>query len=517
MEKERREIKERIVVVLEGIKASKEKPGVVPLSKAMHEFVRPEDEVLVLTLLCWNAPPPPPPPSPPSSSHGSCFRLGDHMSKSSKACEEHLDTRLLHREIAQRKEAYAKLFKPLYLNCETNGIKFEVKIAAGFRPKDIVIEEANKAKATCIVMDRCFAKDLCFQLNGTNSKVVSVNDEGEATFHNHLLANSNTPVGSKEKSNPKSLKPPKEPTSMGKALLVCCSLPPLSPIVHTSESKDESGSSSALFNPVQEIPIVKFMAELQIQGSSSTNSRENLEGNTFSGKSWEVDSVLGLPLKLSREEIEEITHGFSKKIISSDENQHCVVYDGFFPFYKSRVLVKMFRGVSSDILEAEKRAAFSLRHRNILKLIGYHHSQSTTFLVFPFLERGRLDLNLSDHLNQDLMALVKSDIRSFGVLLLRLFCRRSVPQDDETLIRWARPLLLRRAFHVLLDEESEDLDMHEMFRVMCTSYQCTMTKPDDRPNINEVISYLNGDSFCVMQSSPPTPPSDSPPFDMYEI
>ena len=33
-------------------------------------------------------------------------------------------------------------------------VKFEVKIAAGIRPKDIVIEEANNAKAKWIVMDR---------------------------------------------------------------------------------------------------------------------------------------------------------------------------------------------------------------------------------------------------------------------------------------------------------------------------------------------------------------------------
>ena len=34
------------------------------------------------------------------------------------------------------------------------------------------------------------------------------------------------------------------------------------------------------------------------------------------------------------------------------------------------------------------------------------------------------------------MAQVKLDVLSFGILLLRLFCRRSVPQDDDTLIKW---------------------------------------------------------------------------------
>ena len=33
-------------------------------------------------------------------------------------------------------------------------VKFEVKIAAGFCPNDILIEEANSVKANWIVMDR---------------------------------------------------------------------------------------------------------------------------------------------------------------------------------------------------------------------------------------------------------------------------------------------------------------------------------------------------------------------------
>lgn len=58
----------------------------------------------------------------------------------------------------------------------------------------------------------------------------------------------------------------------------------------------------------------------------------------------------------------------------------------------------------------------------------------------------------------------------------------------------ARPLLLERAFHILLDkddqDEAEDLDMHEMFRVMCTAFQCAMTRPENRPNMSEVNYYI---------------------------
>ncbi|KAA8549138.1 hypothetical protein F0562_000822 [Nyssa sinensis] len=41
-----------------------------------------------------------------------------------------------------------------------------------------------------------------------------------------------------------------------------------------------------------------------------------------------------------------------------------------------------------------------------------------------------------DHSDNDLLALIKSDILSFGILLLRLFCKRSAPQDDKFLVEW---------------------------------------------------------------------------------
>lgn len=51
---------------------------------------------------------------------------------------------------------------------------------------------------------------------------------------------------------------------------------------------------------------------------------------------------------------------------------------------------------------------------------------------------------LEDCPNRDLLAQVKSDVRSFGVLLLRLFCGIPVPQEDETLIQWVSMLVYKK-------------------------------------------------------------------------
>ena len=125
------------------------------------------------------------------------------------------------------------------------------------------------------------------------------------------------------------------------------------------------------------------------------------------------------------------------------------------------------------------------------------------------------------------MTIVKSDVLSFGVLLLRLFFWRSAPQDDRVLIDWvsilaitilrclsvfidfnheydivslftnsmflwqARPLLLRQALPELLNEDSEDVDIHGIYRVMSAAYICTRTMPDSRPCMSEVVNLPN--------------------------
>ncbi|XP_059625328.1 G-type lectin S-receptor-like serine/threonine-protein kinase At1g34300 [Cornus florida] len=90
-----------------------------------------------------------------------------------------------------------------------------------------------------------------------------------------------------------------------------------------------------------------------------------------------------------------------------------------------------------------------------------------------------------DPLDVESLTLVKSDILSFGILLLRLFCRKSAPKDGKKLIEWAQPLLRQRAYHELLDEDTEYLDMHGILKVVCAAIQCTKTRPVSRPCMSE--------------------------------
>ncbi|PON65851.1 hypothetical protein PanWU01x14_113400 [Parasponia andersonii] len=127
MLRQRRKTNQKIVVVLEGIKACIENTGVAPLSLAMHDVVGPEDQVLVLTLLYWNIINPVPPavaatagPSTESNDDKNEFNI--------QICDALINPNIkfLCHEISQRKETYTKVFKPFYLTCETYGVSIFV-------------------------------------------------------------------------------------------------------------------------------------------------------------------------------------------------------------------------------------------------------------------------------------------------------------------------------------------------------------------------------------------------------
>lgn len=116
---ERRENKQSVLVVLEGIKASKEKTGIAPLCKAMCEVSNEEDEILVLTIL----------PAKEESGTGTfsdvvnseCF--SDHHLQCNQSRRENSYINFFRQEITQKKEVYRQIFRPFYDTCKANGVR----------------------------------------------------------------------------------------------------------------------------------------------------------------------------------------------------------------------------------------------------------------------------------------------------------------------------------------------------------------------------------------------------------
>lgn len=53
----------------------------------------------------------------------------------------------------------------------------------------------------------------------------------------------------------------------------------------------------------------------------------------------------------------------------------------------------------------------------------------------------------------------------------------------------AWPLLLQLAFHEMLDQSMEDLDMYEVYMVMTAATRCIKSKLFSRPSMNKVSLF----------------------------
>ncbi|PSR85976.1 G-type lectin S-receptor-like serine/threonine-protein kinase [Actinidia chinensis var. chinensis] len=396
-------------------------------------------------------------------------------------------------------------------------------------------------------------------MNGTQCNVVIVNCDEKIVAHNNLPLKdaAETSVVQLHKHFPKSTNPDKQKNL-------------------AEESHFDYLSSSSQIQYVPFPPLTSTSKEFGESSNKSKSPRKNGELTST------VNLGTRMPLQLSWEMVEEITCGFTRCV---DETKSFKLYCGYLSDHHSQVLVKRFSsGQFDDVLEAEKKAASSMYHKNILGLIGYHKSDYATVLVHPFSRQGTLDkylhgskgrqvkltfqekidtairigqgvrymheecprgpivhrdlrpcnilmkadleplitgfgkakwlqldrvspissnrFRLKNPSDIEALALVKSDIFQFGILLLRLFCRRFAPQNDGIFLEWARPLLTQMAYHKLLEEDVEYLDTYGVMRVMWAAAQCIEPRPILRPNISEVISLLKGETSCAVPSSP---------------
>ncbi|KAH9730568.1 receptor-like cytosolic serine/threonine-protein kinase rbk1 [Citrus sinensis] len=468
--RKRRESKQSVIVVLEGIKICIENTGVAPLLKAVRQVNNAEDEILVLTLLHAME-------ATGSSTYAGCRE----DQQCNQLCEEDPHISFLCQEISDRKEVYKQIFRPFYDCCKSKGVKFQVKIAAGFRPRDVIIEEANNSRATWIVMDSCFSRHVSFRLNGTDCNVSLVSNDDEAMVPDHHLDSFDRSECSMIMEE---IHKPKSPKLMKGFIL----------------QEDLRVNSSLL--PEQQ-PSSPFLANTSKQSENQTLSEaqqdnENITDVASPRKDVQINSpikfskaklMLGQPLQLSWEVIMEITDKFTTKALMG-QCKNYVGYLGYLSEYHAFVLVKRFTGDSSSILEAEKKAAWSMRHKNILGLLGYHQSDSASVSVYPHPREGTLDNMLCPSPHNELKLKFQQKLKiaigiAEGVRYMHQECPRGPIAHGELQLHniflrhdlrpMARPLMLQRKFHELLEEDLDFSDMHGIYRVMAAATQCTIS------------------------------------------
>ncbi|KAL4566386.1 hypothetical protein LXL04_030501 [Taraxacum kok-saghyz] len=525
-----------LIVVLDGSKVLREKTGVAPLSYALRQVVQPDDEVVVLVI--FNSA-----DMTQSPVISSCCIGTD--GRNHQPNERDRNIRILREEISQGTEGYMRIFRPFHRECKNMGVKFIAKIVVGPTLTSIILEEKNNTGATLVVIGRGFSMESvpCASRMKT-CKFSSMSTEDEEVIL-YTFNGESSGFKSEDYATQKPSKYKKKSSFIDDEKPIYCILPNFDGIYQPSSS------SSSISEPQQE---TDHFVESNIASSSS--SLMTAHGLDFLEElSWEV--------------ISEITDRF-KNIINVSSNEAFQMYSGYLEDRSCEVFVKRFVGTDFNyVLESEKKAALTMYHKNIVRLLGFHQNETAMALVFPYASRGSLmdrflngfwtrEFPFNDKMNiaigiaqglrymheqcprgpivhGDLRAcnillggnlepqitgfchakqlqiehssdtsssscghkhpsdpasleMIKMDVLAFGILLLRLFCNRSAPRHDQNFLKWARPLLSERAYHILYDESEHDF--HGLLVVTTAATRCISQRWKSRPCMSQVISFL---------------------------
>ncbi|KAG6758902.1 hypothetical protein POTOM_035365 [Populus tomentosa] len=103
----------------------------------------------------------------------------------------------------------------------------------------------------------------------------------------------------------------------------------------------------------------------------------------------------------------------------------------------------------------------------------------------------------------------KTDVYAYGVLLLELITgRQALDSSQQSLVMWAKPLLLKNSIEELVDPILVDAyDSEQMDRLACTASMCIHQSPSERPQMSQVVRVLQGDesSFEELKQRQRTP------------
>ncbi|KAJ6686714.1 RECEPTOR-LIKE SERINE/THREONINE-PROTEIN KINASE ALE2 [Salix purpurea] len=228
---------------------------------------------------------------------------------------------------------------------------------------------------------------------------------------------------------------------------------------------------------------------------------------------------------LAYEELKEATNNFEPSSILG-EGGFGRVFKGVLSDGTAVAIKRLTSGGQQGGKEflVEVEMLSRLHHRNLVKLVGYYSSRdsSQNLLCYELVPNGSLEAWLHGNsifffpipgLPSILMfvmlwyvapeyamtghLLVKSDVYSYGVVLLELLTGRkpvdmSQPSGQENLVTWARPILRDKdQLEDLADRRLGGKYPKEDFVRVCTiAAACVASEANQRPTMGEVVQSL---------------------------
>ncbi|KAL6297504.1 hypothetical protein ACE6H2_005646 [Prunus campanulata] len=432
---------------------------------------------------------------------------------------EEVDPIELEEEFERKREQYRSSLQPLFGQCKRNEVKLVLKVAAGFCPARVAMDESQNLNTRWIVLDGHFTKSKVF-LKGHVSCNIAVVKEKE--FASLMLSNETEPEISPWNPKPK----------------------------HPVEEDSEGFSIYQLRNKCAPAPHPRSPCCYPM--------------------SWRS----GFPREFSHNELEAITNGFADAIISGTLDG-VVVYQGILQ--ETPVLVKSYPETNKGFRSILKILS-RVYHRNILNLVGYCSTGASTFLIFDFPCLGNVEMNFqSDELarnlgwrvrwsialeiggslrylheecvdgpivhkslrsfsvtlshgysamlcnfttaewltsdfppNEDLIAespnlegdeRLSVDVHDYGIFLLELIVGKSAGKD-QSMIDWALPFLENGELCELMDSRvTETAGDARMVRHMAhAALRCLKIDSDHKLSISEALAIVRGDELANTQA-----------------
>ncbi|KAL6982072.1 non-specific serine,threonine protein kinase [Sarracenia purpurea var. burkii] len=287
---------------------------------------------------------------------------------------------------------------------------------------------------------------------------------------------------------------------------------------------------------VPEIQIDIGKAEHRIVFSDRVSSGESrgtsaTDNASFGGVSMPRVSHLGWGRWYTLRELEAATNGLSCENVIG-EGGYGIVYSGVLAD-NTLVAVKNLlnnRGQAEKEFKVEVEAIGRVRHKNLVRLLGYCVEGAYRMLVYEYVANGNLDQWLQGDVGEvspltwDVrmniilgtakgyvapeyastgMLNEKSDVYSFGILVMEIVSGRSPvdysrPQGEVNLVDWLKTMVGNRKSEEVVDPKlSEKPASKALKRVLLVALRCVDPDSSKRPKMGHVIHMLEADDLLI--------------------
>ncbi|KAB5516851.1 hypothetical protein DKX38_027499 [Salix brachista] len=225
--------------------------------------------------------------------------------------------------------------------------------------------------------------------------------------------------------------------------------------------------------------------------------------------------------RIALKEIEVVTDGFAdKNMIGSGD--YGVAYRGVL-LDTARVAVKrlLSNSCQAEDFIAEAEMIGHVRHKNLVRLLGYCVEEGYRILVSEYVDNGNLHqwlygcpeqpspltwavrMNIIQGIAKGYLAREyestgilseKSDVYSFGILIMEIICARAPVDHNQPqvyLVDWLKSMIANKQIMFVVDPKLPEIpSSKELKRIILLALRCVDRDIKHRPTMGDVIHML---------------------------